>query len=47
VNGASETEARELVDFAKELREEVVGRLKARYPNLGVPIEDPPEESGQ
>ena len=47
VNGASETEAQELVAFAKELREEVVGKLKAKYPNLGVPAEDPPEESDQ
>ena len=45
VNGASETEAHELVDFVKELREEVVGKLKAKYPTLIVPIEDPPGES--
>ena len=42
VNGASETEAQELVGFAKELRTEVVSKLRARYPNLGLPIEDPP-----
>ena len=30
----------------QELREEVVGKLKAKYPNLGVPIEDPPEGVG-
>jgi len=28
-----------------DLREEVVGRLRVKYPNLGVPVEDPPEES--
>lgn len=43
VNGASETEAQELVDFARELRTEVVDKLKARYPNLGLPAQDPPE----
>jgi len=43
VNGASETEAQELVDFARELRTEVVDKLKARYPNLGLPVQDPPE----
>jgi len=43
VNGASETEAKELVDFAKELRKEVVNKLRERYPNLGLPTEDPPE----
>ena len=43
VNGASETEAQELVDFARELRKEVVDKLKARYPNLGLPVQDPPE----
>ena len=42
VNGASETEAQELVDFVKELRKEVVKKLRARWPNLGLPIEDPP-----
>ena len=29
----------------KDLREEVVGRLRVKYPNLGVSVEDPPEES--
>ena len=66
VNGASETEASELVDFAKALRAEVVekpaaravrgnvdegnvnivqviGKLKANYPDLGIAEEDPPE----
>ena len=42
VNGASETEARELVDFAKELRAEVVEKLKAKYPGLGIAVEDAP-----
>ena len=28
-----------------DLREEVVGRLRVKYPNLGVSVEDPPEES--
>ena len=43
VDGASETEAEELVAFAKALREEVVRDLRARYPNLGCPEENPPE----
>ena len=43
VNGASETEAQELVDFARELRAEVVDMLKVRYPDLGLPVQDPPE----
>ncbi len=43
VDGASETEAEELVAFAKALREEVVRNLRARYPNLGCPEENPPE----
>ena len=43
VNGASETEAQELVEFARELRKEVVNKLKARYPNLGLPVENPPD----
>lgn len=34
-----ETDVREL---SKELREDVVSRLRKRYPTLGVPIEDPP-----
>lgn len=42
VDGASESEAEELLDFAKELREEVVSRLNKKYPTLGVAIEDPP-----
>ena len=41
VNGASETEARELVEFAKGLRKEVVAKLKAKYPDLGLAVEDP------
>lgn len=41
VNGASETEARELSDFARDLRKEVVGHLKIKYPALGMPLEDP------
>ena len=43
VNGASGTEAQELVDFARELRTEVVDKLRTRYPNLGLPVQDPPE----
>ena len=43
VNGASDTEARELIDFAKDLRSEVVNKLKAKYPDLGIPVEDPPD----
>ena len=42
VDGASKSEAEELLDFAKELREDVVPRLRKKYPTLGVPIEDPP-----
>ena len=42
VDGASESEAEELLEFAKELRQEVVDRLRAKYPNLGIPVEDPP-----
>lgn len=34
VDGASLAEAAELVEFAKQLREEVVGRLAAKYPGL-------------
>lgn len=37
VGGASETDARELLDFARELREEVVRKLRPRYPQLGLP----------
>ena len=43
VNGTSVTEAQELVDFVRDLRTEVVGRLRGKYPNLGIPIEAPPE----
>ena len=43
VNGASVTEAQELVDFVRDLRTEVVGRLQGKYPNLGIPVEAPPE----
>ena len=35
INGASETEAQELVDFVRELRKEVVEKLAPKYPNLG------------
>lgn len=35
VNGASEAEAEELLAFVKELRKDVVGRLSAKYPDLG------------
>ena len=42
VDGASKSEADELLDFAKELREDVVSRLRKKYPALGVPVEDPP-----
>jgi len=31
------------LDFAKELRAEVVEKLKAKYPDLGLAVEDPPE----
>lgn len=34
VDGASLAEAAELVEFTKQLREEVVGRLAAKYPGL-------------
>lgn len=34
VDGASLAEATELVEFAKELREEVVGKLTVKYPGL-------------
>ena len=43
VEGASEAEAAELLEFVKELRKEVVSRLKGRYPFLGV--KDEPEEN--
>ena len=42
VDGASKSEADELLDFAKELREDVVSRLRKKYPALGVPTEEPP-----
>lgn len=35
VDGASAAEAEELVAFARELREEVVGRLAPKWPGLG------------
>lgn len=35
VDGASAAEAAELLDFAKELRAEVVGKLAPKYPGLG------------
>jgi hypothetical protein len=35
VEAASAAEAAELLDFAKELREEVVGKLSQKYPGLG------------
>lgn len=35
VDGASAAEAVELLDFAKELRAEVVGKLAPKYPGLG------------
>ena len=34
VDGASAAEAEELLAFAKELREEVIGRLAEKYPEL-------------
>lgn len=43
VDGASSSEAEELLDFARELREEVVSRLRKKYPALGLPAEDPPD----
>lgn len=39
--GVSEAEAEELLEFARELRSEVVGRLRDKYPGLG---EDYPDE---
>ncbi|MBQ6924214.1 MAG: hypothetical protein IJQ73_06210 [Kiritimatiellae bacterium] len=35
VEAASAVEAAELLDFAKELRKEVVGKLSPKYPGLG------------
>ena len=42
VNGASESEAQELVDFVRDLRTEVVGKLNGKYPELGLSVGDPP-----
>ena len=35
VEGASATEAKELLDFVRELRVEVLDRLRENYPSLG------------
>lgn len=43
VDGASAAEAQELLAFAKELRQEVVSKLRTKYPNLGFEIQDEPE----
>ena len=40
VEGASESEAKELIDFAKQLRSEVLQMLQAKYPNLGIDHSD-------
>ncbi len=45
VDGASEGEAKELADFAKELRREVVQTLQVRYPGLGLLCAAAPEEA--
>lgn len=37
------TEAQELVDFVRGLRAEVVGKLRNKYSDLGLQVEDPPE----
>ena len=42
VDGASKSEADELLAFAKALREDVVRRLQKKYPTLGLAVEDPP-----
>ena len=42
VDGASKSEADELLAFAKALREDVVSRLQKKYPTLGLAVEDPP-----
>ena len=42
VDGASAAEAEELLVFAKELRRDVVGRLRVKYPMLGLEVEDEP-----
>ena len=47
VDGASESEAEELLNFVRELREEVVARLREKYPTLGVAIENPPDGFGE
>jgi hypothetical protein len=36
VEGASESEAAELLEFVRELRADVISRLRAKYPALGV-----------
>ena len=43
VDGASAAEAEELLEFAKELRKDVVGRLRLKYPTLGLEVEDEQE----
>ncbi len=35
VEAASAVEAAELLDFTKELRQEVIGKLSPKYPGLG------------
>lgn len=42
VDGASEAEATELVEFVKSLRVDVLAKLRSRYPGLGLPQEDEP-----
>ena len=42
VDGASKSEAEELLTFTKALREDVVTRLRKKYPSLGLAVEDPP-----
>ena len=42
VDGASKSEAEELLTFTKALRGDVVTRLRKKYPLLGLAIEDPP-----
>ena len=41
-NVVSRAEVDELKEFVKELRAEVVAKLKVKYPTLDIPIEDPP-----
>ncbi len=43
IDGASESEANELLLFAKELRRDVVEKLSGKYPDLGLEREDPPD----